>query len=648
MFPFCAQLLSFIVSKIRRNRPFIAAAQLWWMALALAIASYASTSHQASANETCFRPAEGSVVSNPPELRSQNGVLEVTLKFRYRQTLIGEGPVRYCYVTDAGETAPTLRVHPGDRLIIHFVNEAPASKYVSSPSTTIHEKQDCTDPGMGFFSTNLHFHGMSIPPVCHQDDVLHTFVQPGQEFDYDVRIPANQPPGLYWYHPHVHGITEGQMQGGASGALIVEGIEKQRSFLAGMPQRIFVIRDQQLTPSLDHAAPSWDLSINYVPILYPTLLPSMVQTNSHVKEFWRVVNAGADTILDLQLLKDGQAQKLQLVALDGVAVQPANSLVEDVPLPPGSRAEFVVQTPNGGDQVQLITKRWDTGPAGDSDPRRPLMQVVSKESAAATPQAAVAISRESRNSGETPWKGSTLERRLYFSESSPNLSDPDISTFFFITVVGKDPERYEMDSPPNIVLHQGAVEAWTIENRSAEDHDFHIHQLHFQVLAIDGTPVHDGEVRDTINVPHWQGDGPYPSVRLLMDFRDPKIVGTFPYHCHIEKHADMGMMGTVEVLPPGVKTSVVLNFSPARPQMRDEVEFTATVVPENSSGKPLTGEVQLNIDGLNLGKMAAISNGQAVLEAFFPEKGEHVVKAMYWGDPAHGESASAPAVVRVR
>ena len=83
---------------------------------------------------------------------------------------------------------------------------------------------------MGFFSTNLHFHGMSIPPVCHQDDVLHTFVQPGQEFDYDVRIPVNQPPGLYWYHPHVHGITESQMQGGASGALIVEGIEKQRSF----------------------------------------------------------------------------------------------------------------------------------------------------------------------------------------------------------------------------------------------------------------------------------------------------------------------------------------------------------------------------------------------------------------------------------
>lgn len=646
MFSFSSQALSVVGTVFRRSR-LVAAAPVCCIVLALSFTAFASGS-QTTAHETCARPTEGSVISNPPELRSQNGVLEVTLKFRYRQTMMGEGPVRYCYMTDAGETAPTLRVHPGDRLIIHFVNEAPANKYVSAPSTTIRQKHDCSDSQMGFFSSNLHFHGMRVAPVCHQDDVLHTFVQPGQQFDYDVRIPPSQPPGLYWYHPHVHGITENQVQGGASGALVVEGIEKQRSFLAGMPQRIFVIRDQQLTPSLDHAAPSWDLSLNYVPILYPTLLPATVETDAHGKEFWRVVNAGADTILDLQLLKNGQAQKVQLIALDGVAVGPASASVQNIPLPPGSRAEFVVQTPNSGEQMQWITRRWDTGPAGDSDPQRPLAQIVSKESAAAVPLTRVSMTSKPGNSGELPWKGPMLERRLYFSESSPNPSDPDISTFFFITVLGQKPEQYEMGSPPNIVLHQGGVEAWTIENRSNEDHVFHIHQLHFQVLAIDGTPVRDIEMRDTINVPHWQGEGPYPSVRLLMDFRGPKIVGSFPYHCHIEKHADMGMMGTVEVLPPGAKTSIVLNFSPAKPEVGDEVKFTATVVPHGSAASPLTGKVQLNIDGLNMGELAAVSNGQAVIHAFFPEKGDHVVKAMYWGDRAHDESASASAIVKVR
>ena len=56
----------------------------------------------------------------------------------------------------------------------------------------------------------------------------------------------NEPPGLYWYHPHVHGFTNVQVQGGASGALIVEGIERADPVLAGLPERVFVIRDQDL------------------------------------------------------------------------------------------------------------------------------------------------------------------------------------------------------------------------------------------------------------------------------------------------------------------------------------------------------------------------------------------------------------------
>jgi hypothetical protein len=38
-------------------------------------------------------------------------------------------------------------------------------------------------------------------------------------------------------------------------------------------------------------------------------------------------------------------------------------------------------------------------------------------------------------------------------------------------------------------------------------------------------------------------------VKLRTDFRDPKIVGTFPFHCHIIQHVDGGMMGTVKVEP---------------------------------------------------------------------------------------------------
>jgi FtsP/CotA-like multicopper oxidase with cupredoxin domain len=57
------------------------------------------------------------------------------------------------------------------------------------------------------------------------------------------------------------------------------------------------------------------------------------------------------------------------------------------------------------------------------------------------------------------------------------------------------------------------------------------------------------EWRDTIIVPAWGGAGPYPTVKLRLDFRDPGIVGVFPFHCHILDHEDAGMMATVQVNP---------------------------------------------------------------------------------------------------
>jgi FtsP/CotA-like multicopper oxidase with cupredoxin domain len=88
---------------------------------------------------------------------------------------------------------------------------------------------------MGTNVTNIHFHGTNIAPACGQDEVVHTLVEPGQSFDYNVTIPSTEPPGIYWYHPHPHGMSEGQVQGGATGALIVQGIQNIFPSLANMP-----------------------------------------------------------------------------------------------------------------------------------------------------------------------------------------------------------------------------------------------------------------------------------------------------------------------------------------------------------------------------------------------------------------------------
>src|SRR6201996_29754 len=257
-----------------------------------------------AADQVCARFASGSATSAPPELESQNGVLEVTFKFL--TTTDSQGRARYCYVTDTGLEAPTLRVSPGDQLIIHFQNDLPAAshnmagmKMSLSPNDS---NSTACNGNMSATATNIHFHGMNAAPVCGQDEVVHTLIAPGQSFDYKVQIPSNEPPGLYWYHPHPHGFSEGQVQGGATGALIVEGLQNVDPALAGLTERTFVVRDQVLPTSESNDAniPAWDLSINYVPVTYPGYTPAVIQTNPAQQELWRVANTAADTIMNLE------------------------------------------------------------------------------------------------------------------------------------------------------------------------------------------------------------------------------------------------------------------------------------------------------------------------------------------------------------
>ena len=142
-------------------------------------------------DETCPRFPTGSMVSAPQDLYSKNGVLRVHLAMRNHLTADGE--MRYCYVNADGSQAPTLRLHPGDRLILSLKNE------LSLPASSGHLhtlKSPCGSAMMTAAATNLHFHGLSVPPVCHQDDVLHTLISPSEPpFEYRLQIPPEKAPG---------------------------------------------------------------------------------------------------------------------------------------------------------------------------------------------------------------------------------------------------------------------------------------------------------------------------------------------------------------------------------------------------------------------------------------------------------------------
>ena len=101
--------------------------------------------------------------------------------------------------------------------------------------------QPCLATSMNNTSVNMHFHGANISPTCHSDEVIHTIVNAGQSYTYSLKFPADEPPGLYWYHPHIHGFAEAALQGGASGAIIVDGIESVQPAVKGLPSRTLIM-----------------------------------------------------------------------------------------------------------------------------------------------------------------------------------------------------------------------------------------------------------------------------------------------------------------------------------------------------------------------------------------------------------------------
>jgi FtsP/CotA-like multicopper oxidase with cupredoxin domain len=558
-----------------------------------------------AALDPCPRPAPGIVVPEPEELRSENGVLRVDLSVHNHKER--DGSVRYCYLLADGAQSPTLRLSPGDELVLNLKNDLidTESGHGGSNKSHVHvvsniSSDPCTSGAMTPTSTNLHFHGLTVPPVCHQDDVLKTSIQSGDPpFEYRFRIPANEPPGLYWYHPHIHGFSKVQVLGGASGALIVEGLERANHDVAGLPERVLVIRDQDLInpnapPSKSEPVvpkmlidrdgdsanngtgfgqPAKDLSINFVPVPYPDYPPASIKMKPGEHQLWRVLNASGITYLNLAALFNRIPQQLGIVAIDGVPTNssggaaPATQWTNHIGLPPGARVEFIVAGPPAGTSGLLVTRTVDTGQGGENDPNRALATITASSNAP-EPRSALPAATALLISSGVPWLGGvtpTRVRKLYFSEKLEDPSNPNSATAFYITVDGQTPAPFDPASnAANIIAKQGDVEDWIIENRSTELHAFHIHQIHFLLLDWSGIPIDEPFLRDTVNVPFYNGRMlKYPSVRLRMDFRDPNSVGTFFYHCHLLEHEDGGMMGLIRVDPSAeVHTSTAAVSSP--------------------------------------------------------------------------------------
>ncbi len=427
----------------------------------------------------------------PEELRSRDGVLEVEFESREREVEISGRKVRGTVYNDAF-VGPTLRLAPGDSLRLRLKNGLEQH-------------------------TNIHYHGLHVSPSGNSDNIF-LMIHPGDSFDYVVNIPEDHDVGTFWYHSHAHLDSEGQVFGGLSGVLIVEGLEQRLpEAYRDITQHVFALKDLQvedgtiLAANIDSDAPTVR-TVNG--LVEPKLSMRPGET-----QLWRLANIGADIYYDVGFA----AQPFVVIAEDGNPVeQPwtAYGLI----MPPGKRFDVIVRAPREPGSYLLETSSYDQG--GDRYPRATLVKV---EVAGKLVKGLPPITEGFASSEATGADQEIAVRREWV------FSEDEATNVFYIN--GKVFDMDRVDVRPKL----GTVEEWTLRNATDEQHPFHIHVNDFRVLSVNGVPYDALGEQDTVVLP------PGGEVRIRIAFLD--FSGKFVFHCHILAHENGGMMAVVEVVP---------------------------------------------------------------------------------------------------
>jgi FtsP/CotA-like multicopper oxidase with cupredoxin domain len=222
----------------------------------------AAGSHSQPPVHPCGPPFAGHEVAQPPNVQMWDAPIDAQGEHELILAVHKDGD-RYCYRytwNGAAQTAaPTILVKPGERFAIRIVNDiAEQSKGEAVPSTALppckpmmmppvpvhywvgylnHTIDDRRMPIAGL-DVNLHLHGFEGPATM-ENVFLSSLSTPMHACEYDITIPATQPPGTYVYHPHAHGASDIEVAGGLDGAWIVE---PETPELPRSAQHVLVVR----------------------------------------------------------------------------------------------------------------------------------------------------------------------------------------------------------------------------------------------------------------------------------------------------------------------------------------------------------------------------------------------------------------------
>ncbi|WP_156722986.1 multicopper oxidase family protein [Streptomyces apocyni] len=445
-------------------------------------------------NELAIPPLADSTVE-------QDGTRVFDLRMQAGETEFKDGQQTPTWGFNGSYLGPTLRAERGEKVKVRIAN------------------------GLDEAST-VHWHGMHLP--AKMDGGPHQMVRPGGTWTPDWKV--DQPAATLWYHPHPHGATEKHVQRGLAGMFLLDDEKSARLPLPGtygVDDIPVIVQDTKFDGAkFDHGR-GMMRSLGFLgdqTLVNGTLAPYQEVGDELVR--LRLLNASTARTYAFGF---SDSRQFALIGTDGGLLEAPVRMGGHLRLSPGERAEVVVRMEPGEKTVlrsfpQRLGDAFNTR-FGGGDDSFDILQLRAGDTL--------------RPSPELPDMLGELE--------IPEGKDPARGRHFDLKLSGINGRKMDMGRIDEVVT-RGTEEVWTVRNGNGMAHNFHVHDVQFRVLEMDGQapPPELRGAKDTVFIP----DG--STVKLAMRFDGPPDPDVpYMYHCHLLYHEDLGMMGQFVVVEKG-------------------------------------------------------------------------------------------------
>lgn len=424
----------------------------------------------------------------------------------------GQAPPAAVWAYDETIPGPVLRYRQGDMLTVRLQNNLPQS-------------------------STIHWHGLRVP---HAMDGVPWLTQPpvkqGDMFDY--RFPLADA-GTYWYHPHVNSAE--QIGRGLAGAIVITHPDDPAvdADLVWQLDDWRLLESGALAPFHNRHDASHGGRIGNTVTLNGRIPDRIPVTAGHRMRL-RLINTANARIFGLRF----NAGNVWLFAVDGHPVQPLALKDGQLAIPPGGRADLVIDiTAAPGDEITVTDDYYQRAAyrlctlVSNGSPedaitagRRPPPARLPANPVAA-PDFTNAIDDEVRFGG-----GAMSRMTGGRIRGVPADLQTMVENGLFWTINGQAMKAGDHAplEPPLWTVKRGQTVRMRWHNDSAFPHPMHMHGHSFFVLARNGHTAPEPVLHDTVLVsPRGHAD-----VAFVAD--NP---GLWMFHCHIPEHQHAGMMG---------------------------------------------------------------------------------------------------------